>query len=300
MAAVDVGGTAAKAVLLDQDLRVLARAHQPTERTGPGAVAEQVGRLVEELAGRAGTDPVGIGVVVPGIVDDQAGVARYSANLGWRDVPFAALLRGRLDLPVAFGHDVTACGLAEWELGAGRGHRTVAVVPVGTGIAAALLLDGRPYRAGGYAGELGHVDIGHDLRCGCGATGCLEAVASAAALTRRYRERAGRPAHAADAAEVVRSAWAGDPHAAAVLADAVDGLARGLRLLTMLLAPEVVVLGGGLFEAGATLLDAVRDRLAELVTFQPMPRLRLAELGAEAGCLGAGLLAWRAVAGESP
>ncbi|WP_216215762.1 ROK family protein [Amycolatopsis aidingensis] len=294
--AVDVGGTEIKAALLDAHADVLATRRVPTRRGADGAATAEV--VADQVAGLAGelrelgeaVEVAAVGVVVPGIVDEAAGVARYSANLGWREVPLRGLLQERIGLPVAFGHDVAAAGLAEWRLGAARGFRDIAMVPVGTGIAAALLLDGRPYRAGGLAGELGHVDIGHGLACPCGASGCLEVTASAAAVARRYTERSGTVV--TGSAEVVRAARAGDQDAAAVLAEAVDGLGRGLRILVTLLAPEVIVLGGGLFGAREFVLDPLRGWLAGRLTFQRQPRLRVAELGAEAGCLGAGLLAW--------
>ncbi|WP_328608809.1 ROK family protein [Amycolatopsis sp. NBC_00345] len=298
LAAVDVGGTTVKAAVYEPG-RWAKRAElrRPTVRpTARGedpavAVAEQVGAMVQELAeglaGELATDgPVAAaGVVVPGVVDEAAGIARFAANLGWRDAPLRELLAERLPMPVAFGHDVTAGGLAEHRFGAARGFADAAFVPVGTGIAAALLLGGRPHRAAGHAGELGHVDVGHGHRCGCGATGCLEAVASAGSIARHYTERSGRAV--TGAREVLD---ADDDVAREIVEEAVTALAAGLRLLVTLVAPEVVVLGGGLFEAGG-LLERVDRRLAESLIFQRRPVLRRAELGDEAGCLGAGLLA---------
>ncbi|WP_370949470.1 ROK family protein [Amycolatopsis sp. cg5] len=283
VAAVDVGGTTVKAAVYEpvgDGLTRVAELRRPTARGAePGiAVADQVAAMIGEL----GLPVDAAGVVVPGVVHN--GLAEFSANLGFRDVPMADLLAERLAMPVAFGHDVTAGGVAEHRLGAARGFDDIAFVPVGTGIAASLLLAGRPYRADGRAGELGHVDIGHDDVCGCGATGCLEAVASAAAIARRYTERSGIPVDGAR--EVV--ARQGDPDADAVIAEAVDALAAALRLLATLLAPEVVVFGGGLFEAPG-LLERVDEQTK--LTFQRKPLLRRAELGDEAGCLGAGLLA---------
>jgi glucokinase len=292
VAAVDVGGTSVKAAVYEtagegERPRLVASLRAATELGGEPAesVCAQVARLIGELAATSG--PVAAaGVVVPGIVDEQAGTARYSANLGWRDAPLAEMLARALPVPVAFGHDVTAGGVAEYRIGAARGFASAAFVPVGTGIAAALLLDGKPYRAGGLAGELGHIDVGHGLPCPCGARGCLEVVASASAVARRYTERTGKRVDGS--AQVVE---AGGPDAEAVLAEAADALGDGLRTLVTLLAPEVIVLGGGLFRSGDELLDRVRARLAGRLTFQRMPALERAELGDEAGCLGAGLLA---------
>lgn len=296
--AVDVGGTDTKAALVrtgdPAGLTVVHRVRLPTPRGGDGtATGKAVVGAIADLAVRF-PQVAGVGVVVPGVVHDGVGI--YSANLGWRDFPFARLLADAVGLPVAFGHDVAAGGLAEQRLGAARGFRNVVVMPIGTGIAAALVLDGELRTGDGYAGEIGHVDVGHGRPCGCGQTGCLEAVASSAAIARGYTARTGRPVPGA--AEVIAAAAGGDPDAAEVWDAALDALARGLRVLATLLGPEAVVLGGGLARAGGRLLDPVRDRLAGLLTFQRMPELRLAELGDEAGCLGAGLLARDLIEGE--
>ncbi|MEC3979793.1 ROK family protein [Amycolatopsis sp. H20-H5] len=293
VAALDVGGTTIKAALLDEALVPLATLREPTARGADGeAVADQVARIIAELGEQAGP-AAAAGVVVPGIVDETARVARFSANLDWRDVPFGEMLEARAGIPVAFGHDVRAGGLAEFRVGAGRGCTDAAFVAVGTGIAAALMLDGAVYSGGGFAGEVGHIDVGHGQPCGCGAAGCLEAIASAAAIARRYTERTGLPTDGAQ--QVVDAARLGDEAAAQVVAEALGGLAHGLGTLLTLLAPEVIVLGGGLFTAGDYVLEPVRKLLAARLTFQRMPELRVAELGDEAGRLGAGLLAFDAL-----
>ncbi|HEX3922765.1 MAG TPA: ROK family protein [Streptosporangiaceae bacterium] len=239
-----------------------------------------------------GEPPVALGVVVPGLVDAAAGMARYSENLGWRDVPFAARLARATTPPVAFGHDVRAASAAEHRLGAARGHRDVAFVPIGTGIAAALVLDGRPVEAGGWAGEIGHIDVGSGLACVCGAAGCLETVASAAAIARRYTERSGRPVRGA--LDVAGRLDGRDPDAAAVWNEAADALAFALAAVAAVAAPELIVIGGGLSGAGDVLLDALRTRLqTRLSVAQRHPRLCVAALGDQAGLLGAALLAWQ-------
>jgi glucokinase len=299
--AVDVGGTEIKAAVLDAsragELTVLTRARKSTPRGNDGtataqAIVAEVGALVTEF----GTDfrIAACGVVVPGVVHDGVGI--YSANLGWRNFPFATALADTISQPVAFGHDVGAGGLAEQRMGAARGCRDVVVMPIGTGIAAALVMDGALRTGGGYAGEIGHVDVGHGEPCGCGATGCLEAMASSAAIARRYSAKSGR--QVPGAAEVVAAVGDGDPVAIAVWDDALDALARGVRVLATLIGPEVVVLGGGLAMAGDLLVKPVAERLAALLTFQREPALRLAQLGDEAGSLGAGLLARELIEGE--
>ncbi|HEX4722882.1 MAG TPA: ROK family protein [Pseudonocardiaceae bacterium] len=305
--AVDVGGTEIKAALLgvgsDQPdgptgLTVRSRARRVTPRGDHGtatayAVVNAVAELTAEFADQHAV--AAVGVVVPGVVHNGVGI--YSANLGWQNFPFRDALTEATGRPVAFGHDTGACGLAEFRLGAARGYQNAVVMPIGTGIAGAIILDGDLRTGGGYAGEIGHVDVGHGLPCGCGLTGCMEAMASSAAIARRYTEKTGRAVPGA--AEVLLAVTEGDAVAVEVWDDAVDALARGIRILATLLGPEVVVLGGGLAMAGDLLAEPVAKRLAGLLSFQRRPALRLAELGDEAGCLGAGLLALDLIEGES-
>jgi glucokinase len=188
-----------------------------------------------------------------------------------------------------------ACGLAELTYGGARGARDAAIIPIGTGIAAALIADGRYLSGGGYAGEIGHVDVGHGEPCPCGGHGCLELLASAAAIARRYTARTGTEVDGA--AAVARLVDAGDPDALAVWIDAVGALATGVVWLATALGPEVVVIGGGLSRAGDTLLSPLRAAVEARLTFQRRPRVIPAELGDEAGTLGAALLGWEAVGG---
>ncbi|MFE9658957.1 ROK family protein [Streptomyces sp. NPDC005955] len=295
--ALDVGGTSMKGALLDRDLHVLDTVRRATPRaSGRDAVVAEITAVLRTLEARAtehGTTPRGAGVVVPGIVDEGSRTAVYSANLGWRDLPLGDLLEGALGLPVALGHDVRAGGVAECRLGAARGARDAWFVPVGTGIAAAVICDGRPLSAGGYLGELGHVlaEPGGEP-CGCGARGCLETISSAAAVAAAYGARSGRRVEGA--AAVAALLERDDPDARVVWDRAVDALAAALATVTTLFAPQVVVIGGGLAEAGGLLLDPLRSAVARRLTFQRRPELVLAALGDMAGCLGAGLAAWDA------
>jgi glucokinase len=287
--AVDVGGTAVKSGVLDASGALHAASLTDTPRVHDSsgqAVIDHVCSIVSKRAEQGAIDAVGL--VVPGIVDEERGVGVHSENLGWRDVPFRVEVERRTGLPVAFGHDVRAGGLAESRLGAARDHSDVLFVPIGTGIAAALVLGGAPYAAHGWAGEIGHVDVGHAERCVCGLTGCLEAIASGAAIARRYVSRTGR---VLSAAEVAERAQSGDEDAEAVWSDALDGLAMALAWTVGLVAPEVVVLGGGVATAGEDrLLRPLRERLTARLSFHRRPELVAATLGDEAGCIGAGLL----------
>lgn len=292
--ALDVGGTGIKCALISPD-----GASRHTERhatgaeRGPEAVVETILGIAEGLAGKARADgltPVAVGVVVPGVIDEAAGMAVWSANVGFRDVPLRDLVTARLGLPATLGHDVRAGGVAEARLGAGRGSRHVLFIPIGTGIAAAHVVDGSAFAgAHGAAGEIGHIVVRPGgPRCGCGALGCLEAVASAAAVGRRYTTLAGV---ATTAAEVAARARAGEELAVQVWQETVEALADGLLAGQALFDSEVIVVGGGLAEAGDDLLDPLRVALRRRLTFHREPQLVPAALGDEAGCLGAALIA---------
>jgi glucokinase len=299
--ALDVGGTGIKCALVDAGGTVHhTERHRTGRERGGDAVVQTILDVAAGLAETArakGFTPAAVGIVVPGIVDEHAGIAVWAANLDFRDVPIKALAEARLGLPTALGHDVRAGGLAEARMGAGVGHAHVFVVPIGTGIAAASIIDGRLLSgAHGAAGEIGHIVVRPDgPRCGCGQRGCLETLASAAAVARRYAERAGREASAEEVAAVAAT---GDPIAGAVWQETIDALADGLLIGIALFDPAVIVVGGGLAEAGDALLAPLRAAIHKRVTFHREPALCRAALGDEAGCLGAALLALDTITGE--
>lgn len=293
--ALDVGGTGMKCALVGPDGTVHHEERHPTRaERGPEAVTEtilSVASTLAEQARTAGFTPVAAGIAVPGVVDEANGVAVWSANIGFRDVPLRDLAAQRLGLPAAVGHDVRAGALAESRLGAGRGRRHVLFVAIGTGIAGGLVVDGTGYPgAHGAAGELGHIVVRPGgATCGCGLRGCLEAEASAKSIGRRYSELSGLPE--ATAFDVATRAATGEELARRVWHEAVEALADGLITAQTLYDVSVVVLGGGLSEAGDDLLLPVRDAVARRVTFHRTPEIVRARLGDSAGCLGAALLA---------
>ncbi|MGX1312877.1 glucokinase [Streptomyces calvus] len=296
--ALDVGGTGMKAALVGADGELLHRARRATGRErGPDAVVADILDFARDLRAhgidRYGEPASAAGVAVPGIVDEADGVAVYAANLGWRDVPLRALLAERLGgIPVALGHDVRAGGLAEGRIGAGRGADRFLFVPLGTGIAGAIGIDGRVEAgAHGFAGEIGHIVVRPGgAPCPCGQRGCLERFASAAAVSEAWAAACGDPG--ADAADCAKAVASGDARAIEVWQEAVDALADGLVTALTLLDPRTLIIGGGLAEAGETLFTPLREAVRRRVTFQKLPSLVPAALGDTAGCLGAGLLAW--------
>jgi glucokinase len=295
--AIDIGGTTIKAALVDRDGTVMARLRRPTppHDNGPDEVLAEILATIDELTGSAPrSDGVrAVGLVVTGIVDERRGMAVHSQNVGWRNVPVRSLVEQATRLPVGFGHDVRAGTLAEWRLGAGRGLEDLVFVPIGTGVSAGIVVQGRLVTGGGYAGEIGHVDVGHGESCTCGGRGCVEAVASAAAIARRYTAASGRPV--AGAREVAERMAAGDPTARQIWNDATEALALALAWTSVVLAPQAILLGGGLARSGSLLFEPLGQALGRHLGVVRRPQLVPATLQDDAGFLGAALLAWEAL-----
>jgi glucokinase len=293
--ALDVGGTGMKCGLVRRDGTVHHSERHPTlAQRGPEAVTANILDIAAGLAERARADglaPVAAGVAVPGVVDEETGTAVWSSNVGFRDVPLRDLVSQWLGLPAVLGHDVRVGGMAEARLGAGREQRHVLFIAIGTGIAAAHVVDGKAFAgAHGAAGEVGHIIVRPGgPPCNCGARGCLEAIASASAVGRRYAELSGDPG--VTAYDVATRAAAGEELANRVWTEAVEAFADGLLTAQALYDAGIVVLGGGLAEAGEALLAPLRVALEARITFHRVPRIVRAALGDTAGCLGAALLA---------
>lgn len=295
--AIDVGGTAIKTLITDNDGIVLSRHHFPTERdAGPNAVIDKVLHTVDHLISLTGEQATAIGLVVPGIVDEENGIALNSENIGWNNVPFRDLVSLRTGLPVGFGHDVRAGGLAEKVTGSGRGFANVFFMPIGTGISGAIFIDSQLLR-NMNAGEIGHVDVGSGEKCACGSSGCLETVSSGPSIVRRFFRASGT--HVDGAKEVVELAESGDIVAQEVWKGAIDALVSALTTYVSLLAPDLIVIGGGLSQAGTLLMDPLRDRLNENLTWQKMPQVARAQHGEYAAAHGAAILARDALATAS-
>ena len=298
--AVDVGGTVIKSAVVTKDAQVLARLRVPTSAAlGTDVVYNNIVESVETLRTQLDEDSrvVAVGVVVTGIVDEKSGSAIHSENVGWNNIALRPMLEEQLGLPVGFGHDVRAGALAEGRLGAARGYDDYVFVAIGTGVSAGVIVAGQMVTGGGYAGEIGHVNSGRDVLCACGGNGCVEAVASASAVARRYSELTGEDVDGAK--EVAERVQAGDPAALSVWADAVDALATAIAWTGGVISPQAVVVGGGMASAGDLLLDPLREQLAIKMNILKAPELVQAQLGDEAGCLGSALLAWDAYAAAS-
>jgi glucokinase len=293
VAAIDVGGTSLKAGILGPaGLQVLRRV--PTGRQfGPDAVLDNIATVAAGLVDECsaiGLEVAGAGVAVPGIVDD-AGVGRLSVTMGWRDVPVREPLEARLGVPVTVGHDVRTGAVAEATFGAAAGASSSLFVPIGTGVAAAVVIDGVIHPGATFrAGEIGQVLVAGDRT--------LEGVASARGIAEQYAAAAGRPGGSVDATEVAALVRDGDPIAAQVWNAGVDALAHVLAAAVATVDVEVVVIGGGLGRSGETLTGPLAEALARELPWRDLPRIVTARFAADAGFVGAALEAWRLAAGR--
>lgn len=289
--AVDVGGTGIKCALLDSELRVVETAQSSTPKgdTEGDATVAVINQLCQEFAAKY--EILALGLAVPGTLDEPGGVARWAGNLQWKNLKIVELVKNKLNIPVAFRHDVRAGAYAEQKLGALKGIENGIFIPIGTGIASAIILDGEIRAADGYAGEVGHIYVGSSRSCVCGRTGCLEATSSTLAISTEYSRRSGKNLSTLEITKLIGE----DQVATDVWNEAIKGLANSLLNLTTVLAPEVIVLGGGLAESGERLISSIKDRLYPNLTFQRKPEIQLAYFGSRSGTIGCGLIAWELV-----
>jgi glucokinase len=316
---VDLGGTNLKLALLDDRDRIVARWTAPTGgAAGHDAVIARMVAGVRELRSGAPTVAVaGIGVGVPGMVDMSAGVTGDLPNLPgrWTDVPVGSLLSAGTGLPVGLINDAKAFALAEHRLGAAQGADTALCVTVGTGIGGGVIAHGRVlFGLGGAAGEIGHLIVQPEgPRCTCGNLGCVETLASGPAIAgeacRRIRqgfstaltEMSGGDLNAITPELVAQAAEAGDEVAREIIERAGAWLGLALAGAIALVAPEVVVIGGGIAPAGSHYIQTAEAtaRAHSGVTEIDRIDFRPAALGYDAGVIGAAL--WgRAAATDSP
>lgn len=297
---VDIGGTKTAAAALSGGGELFASVSAPTPaQAGVSAVltlVESLARQVRSAAVDRGVELAGIGVAAAGAIDVEQGMPVYAgATLpGWTGAPIRAHLEAALGLPVIVDNDVNALALGEWQAGAGRGFTNLLVVAVGTGVGGALIQGGRLWRGASWsAGELGHllIDIEGRRGCNCGQTGHLEAYVAGPALAAHYQELAGLT-EPIDLRHVAEQASAGDPRAVAAIVTGARILGRALAGVACLLDPQAIIIGGGVAELG----DLWWAELRAALRSGPLPGpaavvVRPAQLGTQAGLVGAGCLA---------
>lgn len=297
---IDVGGTKLVGAALDGDGGILRRGRVATPRDDPAALVDAVTDLVRELG-----EGVPVGVGAAGIID-RDGVVRYAPNLGVSDLPLGPQLEARLAVPVIVRNDATVAVYGEWRAGAGRGVDDLLMLTVGTGVGGGIVLGGHLVDGvNGLGGELGHVIVHEGGRlCPCGNAGCLEAYASGSAIERRARSRIRGGAVKSQLAEhpgridgraVTDAAASGDGFAIELLEEAGHWLGVGMAGLVNAFDPARVLVGGGAgVNAGETLLGPARRATHARImgaAYRAVPDIVVAELGDDAGAIGAGLLA---------
>ena len=305
---VDVGGTKIAAGVVDEKGAIIEMVKRPTPAANASGTIEVISEAVRELLSRHKIEAIGIGAA--GFVEESRSAVVFAPNLAWRNEPVARHVEDRTGRPVVVENDANAAAWAEAKLGAGRGHDHLVMITIGTGIGGGLVLNGQLYRGRwGMAGEPGHYRVVPDGRlCGCGNRGCWEQYASGSALVAEARDFARRSPGAAvrllqlsggtpegiTGLEVMTAAREGD--AAALRCFDIIGrwLGEGLADLAAILDPGCFVLGGGVSEAGDLLIGQTRAAFENGLTgrqYRPRAAVVLAELGPEAGMIGAADLA---------
>jgi len=278
---VDLGGTNIVAGALAEDgSDLLALRSEPTRADqGADAVVDRMARMIDTViaetiaqTGARRDDVIGVGVGAPGPLDRERGIVVTTPNLGWTNFPLRDVISERTRLPVRIDNDANCATLGEWWLGAARGANNVIGMTIGTGIGGGIIMGGRLYHGSSdVAGEIGHATI--DItgrRCKCGNYGCLEAYASGPSIADRAREAVGADDEAflvlmvggdaskITAATVYEAAKLGDDVALDVVRETSRFLGAGIANLLNIFNPDVVVIAGGVTQAGETLFGPLR------------------------------------------
>ncbi|MFG3698507.1 ROK family glucokinase [Micromonospora sp. NPDC047620] len=308
---VDVGGTKVAGGVVDAAGKVLVQARRDTPADDVAKTRDVIIELVTELAVGRSIEAVGIGAA--GWIDAGRSTVLFAPNLAWRDEPLRDYVSAATGLPVIVENDANVAAWAEFRHGAARdADDSMVMFTIGTGVGGGIVLGGELLRgANGIAAELGHmltVPDGH--QCGCGRLGCIEQYASGSALVRFARaaaqqephravallELSGGDAEAITGRMVTAAAQGGDPVATEAFAQVGRWLGTSLADMAQILDPQVLVVGGGVIDAGDLLLGPTRrsftDALAQRSRL-PVAEIRPAELGNTAGVIGAADLARR-------
>jgi glucokinase len=313
---IDLGGTAMKLGIVDGEGNVIGEMERPTRgEEGPDGVIARMVEHARELVRECDVtwgQIAGIGVGLPGFLDIPNGIVKHLTNLGrtedWTEVPIKSRLEEAWQVPVAIDNDANVAALGEAWCGAGAGVRDMVCITLGTGVGGGIISGGRLLHGfNGFAGEIGHLQMEPGgAPCNCGQYGCLETIASATGMVRLVREllASGRSSELKDKAEqgvlstrdIFEAAGRGDEVSREVVAAATETLARALALLSVVLNPELFIIGGGVSKAGKALFIPLEEAYRRLAQKQVKEGVRIvpASLGNRAGFIGAaGLFARR-------
>jgi glucokinase len=307
---IDVGGTKIAGGVVDEQGNILNTARRESPATDTEAIEREIQDLVHELRGNHDIEAVGVGAA--GFVDVRRSIVLFAPNLAWRDEPLRDHLEKRIGLPVIVENDANAAAWGEFAFGAGEDVEDGLLVTIGTGVGGGIVLNGELHRgAFGVSAEIGHMQVVPNGQiCGCGNRGCWEQYASGSALVRDTRDqaregsliartlldRAGGQVEDITGPLITEAAQEGDSFAREQLATLGRWIGQGIASLTAVLDPAVIVIGGGVSEAGDLLLEPVRSHFRANLTgrnYRPQLEIRAAVLGNTAGMIGAADLARR-------
>ena len=310
-AAIDLGGTNIGIGIVSEEGELFFKTSVPVEdNKNPEALLTQMAEGTKKCIEDCGIEKeniVFVGIGIPGLIQGPKGPVILAANINWHNVDAVPFLEEKIGLPVFLGNDADCAAMGEYHSGSGKQFQSLIMITLGTGIGGGVVIGGKLFPGcNGFGGEFGHIPLVHGgVKCGCGKLGCFEAYGSANALKRETREMAeqhpesliwemcegnldnigGRTAF--DAAEK------GDETGAAIVEQYISYLADGISGIINLFRPEVVVLGGGVSNQGASLLDPLNEKVKELCLANEtieVPKVIKATLGNSAGIIGAGLL----------
>jgi glucokinase len=310
---VDVGGSKIAAALVDPQGGLSGVHTHPTDVSSPEATLNSIASTVQEVIRQTGVPPSdlrGVGLGIPGLVDPQRGLGIASVNLQWENVEVVQELEKRLELPCTIENDVKAAALGEARFGAGKGVQSLVFLNIGTGVAAALVVDGKVFRGErGMAGEIGHavVDINGPV-CKCGGKGCLEAIIAGPAIVARAAQKTAaypdsqilhllQSGKEVTSQDVYTAAQAGDCAALETVHEISRFLAIAIQFLSLAYDPQRVILGGGVVTSSPQFLGYLMDSIQQLADESWVFRhlvypgfIQLTSLGNQIAILGAAAL----------
>ena len=306
---VDIGGTSIKGAAVDSDGRVYEKFSLPVIKDEAGEVTiRKLSEIIKDYIAAQGLEHkiIGIGIGCPGTLDIQRGIVNYSNNLKWFDLPMVDIMHEMLPYPIRLTNDANAASLGEAKFGAGKSYETIIMLTLGTGVGGGIIINGKLFEGNeGKGGELGHsvVVVDGEL-CSCGRKGCLEAYASATALIRDTKKamKSNRRSllwKVCPDIDLVggkvpfEAAKQGDATAINVLDNYVKYLGEGILNFCNIFRPNVVVLSGGIANAGDYLFSRVNKYIEDRdYGYKRTPAVKVvpAELGYDSGKIGAAAL----------
>jgi glucokinase-like ROK family protein len=294
----DLGGTKMFGTVADLGGNVQSEIYRPWVSNSPDEALEQVCVLITDLLARPRPRQQkirGIGIGAPGVTLFESGVITWAPSLGWRDLPLKDILTERFGMPVVVENDVNLAAMGEYGFGAARGASSAACIAVGTGIGAGIIIDRKIYRGFNQsAGEVGYLppDVSY-LGRPYDTFGALESIASGIGIERRARrllqsQNSVLPAQGLSAEDVFKFARLGEAWAQQVVDETVDYLAFAIAVISAVLDPEIIVLGGGVARSADMLIDPILFKLEGVIPIRP--NLVQSKLGFRAAVLGAIML----------